>query len=1492
MAGPQYLKEIFNVMPFPSLVLLPDFPTFTIIEVNDAYLNLAGASREDLLGKGFFDSFSENPCLHYPGKENLLEELLLDHKPNKTPVYEFRVPAKDYPGTQTRYLISSNTPVFDSNKKVEYIIRSVTDVTEMISTQISEKSAGDNLVKNEKLLSETQRIARVGSWEANLIGGALTWSDVVREIHEVDSDYIPSLTTAPDFYKVGKHRDTFFQAIQDTIDHGTLFDLELNIVTARGNDRWIRITGKAELRNGRCVRIYGAIQDIDSRKAIEQQLIESRNQLESLVQTVDGIVWEADAQTFEFTFVSDHVRNILGYTPEEWLSDPDFWIRHIHPDDLEQTLSYCMNNTKECKNHKFDYRMITAEGKVVWIKDVVSVISEEGRPVLLRGVMVDITETKRLTELESLEKVVLELNSKKGSSVEEVLDVYLQGIEGLFPHMICSIHQVSNGRLHNWSSVSLPADYVASLENLSIGLNTGSCGTAAFLKKKVIVSDIDNDPRWKNYREIALAHHLKACWSHPIINAEGNVIATFGIYYREIKEPNEEELKVIDRSAAILKVILENKQSAETLEETSFLMEQGQELAHFGTWQWDIPGNGVKWSETLYTIYGLDRHHFKATFEGYQELLHPADKERVTNGILSVLETRKDIVFEERIIRPTGEIRHLRSWGRLKTDDKGAPLKMIGACLDITDSKNIQEELLASEARLRGLVDAQTNYVMRIDLQGKYTYYNKKYKEDFGWAFGACELAGKDSLATVLPSHRQSLVDMAENCIRNPNKLYKVEIDKLKEGGGVIATLWDLICLTDSNGRPWEIQCTGLDVSDRKQTEDALRISNERYEYVNKATNDAIYDWDLRKDHIAWGDGFHRMFGYKISEERYPLAKRMSLLHPADIQTTGLSLKETLDDPAKSSWKAEYQFKKADGEYAFAKENGYLIRDRKGKAIRMIGVLRDITERKRIQLKLYRKSRLLAAIAAVDSNLLQHNDWFNALEKSFSIVGEAVDVDRAYYFENYTDIKTGEKFSSQKLEWNSGNFAPQINNPKLQYVAHQTIQEMMAPLVEGQPFTAVTNNLADSEFRTGLIEQNILSIMILPVFVKNKFYGYIGFDDCRTARQWDEDEESFLKTIAVNLAKAIEIGEADDALLTAFEEKNKTLESIQDGFFALTRDFTVTYWNKEAETLLGIRREDIVNHNFWEVYPKNASSQFYHQYTKVLNDNAPVRFEEYYSPLDRWLEVSAFPAETGLTVYFKNITERKLSEEKLREMHHELEKHLKVLAVSNAELEQFAYVASHDLQEPLRMVTSFLTLLERKYGQALDEKAKKYIFFAVDGARRMRQIILDLLDFSRVGKTEDNLEEINLNKLITEILSLYQKKIQEKKAKIKFGQLPTVCSFHTPLMQIFQNLISNGLKYQPPGQIPQIDISSEETSVFWKFSVKDNGIGIDQQYFDKIFIIFQRLHSKDEYSGTGMGLAITKKIVESLGGKIWVDSAEGLGSTFYFTIAKQQEEPL
>jgi signal transduction histidine kinase len=221
---------------------------------------------------------------------------------------------------------------------------------------------------------------------------------------------------------------------------------------------------------------------------------------------------------------------------------------------------------------------------------------------------------------------------------------------------------------------------------------------------------------------------------------------------------------------------------------------------------------------------------------------------------------------------------------------------------------------------------------------------------------------------------------------------------------------------------------------------------------------------------------------------------------------------------------------------------------------------------------------------------------------------------------------------------------------------------------------------------------------------------------------------------------------------------------------------------------------------------------------------------------------------------------------------------------SNEELEQFAYVASHDLQEPLRMVSSYLQLLERRYKPQLDGDAIEFISFAVDGANRMKQLINDLLQYSRIGRKGAQPMPVDCQTVVSDALGNLSALIKETRAVMECGSLPTVVADPVQLRQLLQNLIGNAVKFRRPGVEPHVQISATRQEREWVFSVRDNGIGIDSQYNTRIFEVFQRLHTREEYAGTGIGLSICKRIVERHGGRIWVESLLGQGSTFFFTL--------
>ncbi len=249
----------------------------------------------------------------------------------------------------------------------------------------------------------------------------------------------------------------------------------------------------------------------------------------------------------------------------------------------------------------------------------------------------------------------------------------------------------------------------------------------------------------------------------------------------------------------------------------------------------------------------------------------------------------------------------------------------------------------------------------------------------------------------------------------------------------------------------------------------------------------------------------------------------------------------------------------------------------------------------------------------------------------------------------------------------------------------------------------------------------------------------------------------------------------------------------------------------------------------------------------------------------------------------KRAAELVIANKELVFQNEEKAKRAQELKSANIELEQFAYVAAHDLQEPLRMISSYTQLLEHKYKDKLDQDANDYIQFAVDGALRLQTLLIDLLEFSRISILPKDFKQVDTSAILGQVISNLQLLIGENAALITNNDLPVVTAHESQILSVFQNLIENAIKFRKKTELPKIHISCTKQKNMYQFSVADNGIGIDMQYHDRVFIIFQRLHSVKDYPGTGIGLSICKRIVERHRGTIWFESKENEGTTFYFT---------
>lgn len=798
--------------------------------------------------------------------------------------------------------------------------------------------------------------------------------------------------------------------------------------------------------------INGIVKDLRRKTETSFEVVMNEHRLKSLIKGGLDLIAIVNEDGL-FKYLSPNFTNATTLPVEEFIGKNAFL--QIHPDDLTLYLQEFKKSFSKQKVQSSPHRVLYTDGTYRWYESIFTNLLNDPS---IEGIVInsrDITESYYAIRLEKLEHAILEKNALPGSTLSEIAVEYIEGIENLHEGMTCSLLALKNDCLHSIASPSLPKAYTNLIDGLVIGENKGSCGTAAFTKKQVIVSNIERDVRWKDFKSFIEPYGYKACWSIPLIDSNNQVMATFAIYYKDTKEPSKNELIVINRGAQILRIIIENYRRLE-------------------------------------------------------------------------------------------------------------------------------------------------------------------------------------------------------------------EINK----------------------------------------------ANERFELATKATLSVIWDWDVLTDKMFWSKGIQKFFGYSpedLSNDSFAWEK---YIHPDDL----IDVKESIQLALKSEndyWEKDYRYLKATGEYSFVLDRGFIVRNRDGKPQRMVGSITDITFERNLQSLLENASRL-AKMGSWEIDLVNSKVFYSKITREI------------HEFDD--------------------SFEPTVENGVNFYK-------------EGYSREAIVNAMSDAIMK-GL--------------------------------SWDIELE-----------------------ITTSKGNNRWVRAMGEPEF--------------------------IDGNCVRLYGN-----------------------------------------------FQDINDRKLAELKLQELNETLEKRAQQLAVSNDELQQFAYVSSHDLQEPLRMVTSFLTLLQKKYGDQLDDKATQYIHYAVDGAQRMRHVILDLLEYSRVGSNEEALKKIDLKILIEEILILHRKQIQDIDASFSIEPLPVIYSLETPVRQVFQNLISNSLKYHAANTRPIITIESKEYETYNEFSIADNGIGIDEQFKDKIFQIFQRLHTKDNYSGTGVGLAICKKVMDNLGGVIWLDTTYQNGAKFCFKIPKNK----
>ncbi len=375
-----------------------------------------------------------------------------------------------------------------------------------------------------------------------------------------------------------------------------------------------------------------------------------------------------------------------------------------------------------------------------------------------------------------------------------------------------------------------------------------------------------------------------------------------------------------------------------------------------------------------------------------------------------------------------------------------------------------------------------------------------------------------------------------------------------------------------------------------------------------------------------------------------------------------------------------------------------------------------------------------------------------------------------------------------------------------------------------------------------------------------------------------------VEPLLLNIRRAVEKHATTIALQESEARYRATFENTGTAMVIVDADKTILLANKRFAKLVGWSRKTIEGHIPWTVFivPEDLQRmKEQHQIKRRRREDALRQYE--FHLIDRHgtiknilLNVDMIPGTDRSVASMLDITKRK---------HRELELQQTLIALkrSNRDLEQFAYVASHDLQEPLRMISSYIQLLAKRYRGQLDDDADEFIDYVVGGAKRLQALILALLDYSRVRTRGQPLAPTDMNSVMEGVLTNFKLAIDDSDAEVTCDVLPTVNADAAQMAQLLQNLIANALKFHGDDP-PRIHVSAERHDTGWRFAVRDNGLGIDPKYHERIFIIFQRLHARDDFDGTGIGLSVVKSIVQRHGGRAWIESEPGAGATFYFTI--------
>ncbi len=765
---------------------------------------------------------------------------------------------------------------------------------------------------------------------------------------------------------------------------------------------------------------------------------------------------------------------------------------------------------------------------------------------------------------------------------------------------------------------------------------------------------------------------------------------------------------------------------------------------------------------------------------------------------------------------------------------------------------------------------------------GKIIDCNQVYLDQIGYTRE--EVIGKTSLELNLFTLKERKAFVEE--IQRNHNLYNYEVRVKRQDGTYVNILYSARFITIDGEKI--ILSIGKDISERKKSEEKIKHLADVVEF----SNDAIITKSLEGIITSWNRGAEKIYDYSIDEI---LGQNISILAPKSLKN---EISNLIDDTKQGKRIDHYETLRL-------KKNGTLINvsltlspvfNTSGKLVAISTISRDITEQKKLEEK---RRELLEQVQDFNEELEVSNEELQTITEELRVSNEelmhqsdelltlnhALRESEKKFSKAFHSNPAAMTLSDENGKWIDVNerFCGLTGYSKEELIGHDSAELNLIEILENKQYL---NNISEKgsqqdielDIQTKFGEKRNIVINSESIEIDNEI-RFISFMYDVTRRRKTENKINKLNS---------DLNRWVNELNTLFEMLPMSVAITYD------KDSKRMYANPIMEELLGVSPGSNISKSAppdegpnykicfdgRELLPEELPVQkaiatgkpvYDSEYDVIRHDGRIINFHGHAVPLfDDWGNVR------GAIGAFDDITEHKKAEEKLKKTMDDLKR-------SNRELEQFAYISSHDLQEPLRMVSSFTQLLERRYKNKLDSDADEYIEFIVEGAQRMKYLIDDLLTFSRVSTHAKEFENVDLETVLDDVISNLSLFIEENQAIITHDPLPIITADKSQMRQVFQNLISNAIKFHGDNP-PEINIIAHKQGNLWKFEVSDNGIGINQDYQNQIFEVFKRLHTRDEYPGSGIGLSVSQKIIHRHGGQIGVESKPGEGSTFYFTI--------